>query len=203
MPPFFKHASAVAARHTANAPQGKISLSAGKTNLPAREQIVPSPVPVLETPLATLLSWQTHERHNETPTQNIKIALGTVTAALLGYSLYTQNFLFSIVIVLASFVWYAYAHRPPHQIDFAITTRGIQIQNRLYEFGDLKSFWIFFDPPHVKELSIESKKTFMPFLKIPLGDMKPTIVREQLIKFIPEQKQEETLTDIVSRRFGL
>ncbi len=198
-PSFFKNVPLTPTQNLPKAPQKETVTPTARTE----EQNTLNSSTISETPFAPLLSWQAPERQNETPAQNTKIILGLGTLAFLSYSIYTQNYLFAIVIALASFVWYAYAHQPPHRIDFAVTTRGIKIQNRLYEFQDLQSFWIFFDPPHVKELSIESKKTFVPFLKIPLGETKPTAVREQLIKFIPEKKQEETLTEIVSRRFGL
>lgn len=202
-PSFFKNIPATQTKNPPKAPQKETPAPPAKTNLQTDRQNTPTPSTASEIPLAPLLSWQAPERKNETPAQNTKIILGTGALAFLSYAVYTQNYLFAIIIALAGFVWYAYAHQSPRLIEYAVTARGVQIQNRLYEFQDLQSFWIFFDPPHVKELSIESKKTFMPFIKIPLGDTKPTALREQLIKFIPEKKQEETLTEIVSRRFGL
>ncbi|MBU6415008.1 hypothetical protein KGQ34_02080 [Patescibacteria group bacterium] len=158
---------------------------------------------ISETPFAPLLSWSAPEHQNEIPTADAKLWLGAGSLALLGYAVYAQNYLFAIIILLFGFVWYAYAHRPSRMIDFAVSVRGVTVQTRLYEFQDLQSFWIFFDPPRIKELSLESKKTLMPFLKIPLGETSPVKLRELLVKFIPEKKQEETLTEILSRRFGL
>jgi hypothetical protein len=42
----------------------------------------------------------------------------------------------------------------------------------------------------------------MPALKIPLGSTNPLQVREILIRFLPEKKQDDTIIDILSRRLG-
>lgn len=201
-PQFFKNTQPAPTQNLPKS-QKEIPTPATKNNQPAGEQNALDAPAISETPLASLLSWSAPEHQNEIPAAEIKVLLGIGALALLGYAVYAQNYLFAIIILLFSFVWYAYAHRQSHMIDFVITARGIKIQDRLYEFQDLQSFWIFFDPPRIKELSLESKKTLMPFLKIPLGETSPVKIRELLIKFIPEKKQEETLTEILSRRFGL
>ena len=54
------------------------------------------------------------------------------------------------------------------------------------------------EPPLFKELSIESKKMFMPYLRAPLGDNRPDEIREALSKFLPEEKQQESFITIIS-----
>lgn len=198
-PTFFANARPAQTKNTPDAAKKEVAEPVQKI----KTQNAPDATTISDTPLAPLLSWSAPEHRNEIPTANTKLALGAGAFALLGYAVYSQNYLFAVVILLFSFVWHAYAHRPGRIVDFMITARGVTIQNRLYEFQDLQSFWIFFDPPRAQTLSLESKKTLMPFLKIPLGKTSPNKLREILVKFIPEKKQEETLTEILSRRFGL
>ena len=78
--------------------------------------------------------------------------------------------------------------------------KGLKIDENIYAFDHLKSFWIFYDPPEIKFLSIESKKIFMPRIIIPIADENPNKIREFLLKYLPEIEQRESLIDILARR---
>lgn len=110
-----------------------------------------------------------------------------------------KNFLFGLAIVLAAFVFYIYATKEPRKIKFNISKKGIQVDQTTYEFKDLKSFWIFYNP-EIKELSLRSNKTFIPYIKIPLADQDPAELRKLLLKFLPERKHQESAIDTWIRR---
>jgi len=124
---------------------------------------------------------------------------GLIALGLLIFALISRNFIFALLIILAAFSLYIWSQKEPRKIKFAITARGIMIEKNLYNFDNLKSFWLFYDPPEIKYLSLESKKLFMPYIKIPLGDEDPNKIRELLLKFLPEVKQEESLIDALAR----
>lgn len=158
--------------------------------------------PVTKEYFGTLFAWSVEEKipsEEERKGRNIIIMGGAGVIALA--ALFWGNYLLVIFIALAAFVLYAGAGRKPGAVKCAITPRGIKIENRVYEFSDLKSFWLFYEPPEIKELSLESRKTAMPYIKVPLGDTDPVKLREMLMKFIPEKKHEESLTDIIGRKF--
>lgn len=118
------------------------------------------------------------------------IGLGILIIAIL-----SKNFLLAIATILAAFVVYLYALKKPRKIKFSISGKGIQVAKNIYRFEDLKSFWIFYEPPEVKEISIRSKKTFIPYVKIPLGDQNPVEIRKFLLKFLPERRHPESVID--------
>lgn len=124
------------------------------------------------------------------------LAIGGVTA------LFFKNFLFAAFLFIAGGLTIYHAYRMPRHIRFAVTSRGIIIGDRVYEFENLQSFWIFYDPPLFKELNIESKKTFMPRIRMPLGDLDPLRLREILLPLLKEVKHEQSLIDVVSKRIG-
>ncbi len=74
-------------------------------------------------------------------------------------------------------------------------------EKTLYPYDNLKYFWINYDPPHIRELYLVSKKTFQPQITIPLGFTDPNIVREHLVKFLEEKEIEEPLFDTIARFF--
>lgn len=111
-----------------------------------------------------------------------------------------KNLLFSMVLVFAAFIIYIYAKKEPREIKFIVSGKGVQIDNTVYKFDELKSFWIFYNPPEVKEISIRSKKKFVPYIKIPLGDQNPAEIRRLLLKFLPERRHQESVIDDWARK---
>lgn len=117
-------------------------------------------------------------------------------------AVFFRSYLFAFFLMIAGGVVISYAYRVPRTVRFAVTSRGIVIGRRLYEFGNLKSFWIAYDPPYSKELVIASKKTVMPLVRAPLGDLDPMRLREVLLRFLKEEEHEDSFVDIVSKRLG-
>ena len=126
-----------------------------------------------------------------------------VIAIILGIiALATNNILFLILVLLGFFIFYVYANKEPRIIKFKIYERGIEFDNQMHDFESLRSFWIFYDPPMEKEISLRSKKTFFPYIRIPLGNQSPIEIRKYLLKFIPEKRHRESVIDIWMRRIG-
>lgn len=118
---------------------------------------------------------------------------------LFGWASFSKNFLFAFLIGLAFFSFLVYAFKKPRPVHLAITPKGVSIDQTIYQFENLKSFWIFYDPPRLKEISFHSKKTLMPYLKIPLAEQNPVEARALLIKYLPEKQQEESALENISR----
>jgi len=145
------------------------------------------------------LKWSAPEFIQYSKSKSWFIIAGLIAAGLLLWALLTKNFIFALLIGLSYFSITVFALKKPRGINLAITAKGIKIDKTLYEFDNLKSFWIFYEPPLVKELSLRSKKTIMPYIKIPLGEQNPVKVRRLLMKYLPERKHKESLIDNLSR----
>lgn len=128
------------------------------------------------------------------------LSLIIIVIALIGYFLLTQNYLGAIVTILSSFMIYLYSLREPRGIHFEILPLGVVTGEKLYEFDRLKSFWIFYELPDFKEVSIRTKATFSPYLYLPLGSTNPVEVRNALLKFLPEKEEHELLTNRIARK---
>ena len=89
-----------------------------------------------------------------------------------------------------------------HTYSFRITPRGIEIGEKLFKFEDLESFWIFYDPPEIKELAVRRKGLLVPELIIPLKNQDPVMVRRALITFLSESEQKYSAFDLFLRRIG-
>lgn len=139
-----------------------------------------------------LLEWDAPEyvEHKKSADWYWYLALGVVL--LLIYSAYERSFLFGALVVIGWFTIMLYSARSPKIIKISISENGIQIEQNLYPWTNIKSFWIFSEK---EELLLELKKTLMPHMKIPLGDADQKTAREIISKFIPEKEQEESFVD--------
>ena len=147
----------------------------------------------------TILSWMAPEYEYYEKSTDWYWWVGLFAVVLLVFAIWQKSFLFSVLVLLGWFTIVLYAVRPLHMVTFAITERGIVIENKLYFWQDLKSFWIFYNPPLRKDLTITSRRSAMPPMSLHLGDQDPTKVRAIMLKFIPEIEQEESLIDSLAR----
>ncbi len=145
------------------------------------------------------IEWRTPEYQYHAKGKEWMVYLGLISGLLFLSGLWFKNYLFSLFIGLSFFAVTVYAFRKPKIIKVLIDRQGVKINNSLYQYENLSSFWIFYNPP-IKELSLRSKKMTMPYLKIPLADQDPTKIRKFLIKYLPEKKHRESLTEEFARR---
>lgn len=146
-----------------------------------------------------LHAWQAPEFEVYEKSRTWYLVVGLILLGIITYALVFNNPIMAIVFILIGVVGYLYSEKQPRILDFAITSKGILAGKYLYEFENMDSFWIFYDPPHTKTLSINMRVSAVPFVYMPLEDEDPTVIREMLIKFIPEEKQEAGLLDAIER----
>ncbi len=184
---------------------------------PIKKLIEPEPAPTLvedevgvptspeenvgKTTLQTF-EWEApeFEKHNKSGSWFVLPAIITIIVGVIAIA--TENILFLILILLGFFTFYVYAKKEPGIIKFKINEKGIEIDGKLYDFSSIKSFWIFYNPPTEKEISIRSRKTSSPYIKIPLAEQNPNEIRKYLLRFLPEKRHKESLVDIWMKRVG-
>jgi len=147
-------------------------------------------------------AWEAPEFEKKEKDKSWFVFPAILTIILGIIALVTENILFLIFIILAFVVFYMYANKEPRILKFKISEKGIEIAERLYPLDTLRSFWLFYNPPEEKEISFRSKKTFFPYLRLPLADQNPNEIREFLLKFLPERRHRESIIDIFMRRSG-
>lgn len=125
-----------------------------------------------------------------------------ILIAIVGYAIYTNSPIMAITFILIGVVGYIYLNREPAILDFKITGDGVMAGKEIYDFDNLKSFWIFYDPPDKKIISLYTKSRWFPFVHIPLDQENPVELRKILTEYIPEEKQDNGLVDIFERLLG-
>ncbi|MDP2692953.1 MAG: hypothetical protein Q8O88_04915 [bacterium] len=151
------------------------------------------------------LEWtvQEYDRHQRGLFWYIfMITLGMI---LIVYGFMSNNFLFSLIIVLAAIILFIQSYQVPAQVLFRITELGVIVGNRFYTYNELKNFYIIYQPPETKTLFIEPKTGMRPVLRIPLLDQNPLDVRDAMNIFLDEdlEKESEPLTDLFARQWKI
>jgi len=124
--------------------------------------------------------------------------------ALLFFSFLTSNFLFGVIVILSALIIVLF-QRNIKPVDFKIAEDGIVVNSRLYEYREIKDFFIIYQPPTVKTLYFEPKGLLSPRIPISLEDQNPVQIREVLLRYLTEnlEREHEPVSDQFSRIFKL
>lgn len=133
------------------------------------------------------------------------VIMGVLGVLFVTYALFTDNFLFALIIILFGIILFLQSHQAPIIIPFKITELGLVVNNRFYSYSELEDFFIIYSPPDVKMLFIETKSTSRPMLRVPLMDIDPNDVRNTLREYIQEnlEKEEEPFSDMLGRKWQI
>lgn len=122
------------------------------------------------------------------------IGFAAVAIGLLVYSIFTSNYLLAIVVILFGFIMLNYHRHEPNPVNFEIRDKGIVVGSRYLPFSSLQSFWIVYQPPHIKTLYFLRRARLRNEISIPLIEANPLQVRELLENVLSEDLEKETET---------
>lgn len=151
-----------------------------------------------------LIQWQAKEFQQVSRPQQWYILFALIGVALVIYAFITANYLFALIVVVLAVVLNSFFHKKPKKLTVAITSEGVTVNNNFYPYGDdLASFWILYDPPHLKTLNFSRTSSVRSNLSLEIEDQNPMKIREILLNYLPEDiEQEEHPVDTTFRRWG-
>lgn len=150
------------------------------------------------------LQWQAlnHIKPKKTADWFWVVSIATVAISVL--SIYFENYLFALLLLIGVFTIYLQSHIPPHMVDFEISRRGVAAGKVLYPFNTLDCFCVVDEDGWDRDrVLIKSQKIFMPLIVIPLGEnVTPETARAFLGQFLKEDVLEEPTFQKVMDRLG-
>lgn len=149
------------------------------------------------------ITWQAQSFYSNPSKKYIYTMIFSLIIAGCILLFFKIDVLMAIFFILSSIVLSLYSQKKPEVIKILLDQRGVIIGEKEYYYKDLKSFWINYQPGNIKELSLESKKWYMPYITISIEDKNPLSIRSILINHIPEKEHEESLIDLASKKIGL
>lgn len=164
------------------------------------------------------IRWQvlTHE-HRDRST-DWYWGFGILAVVGIGLCVYFGNMLFALIIALAAISIGVLLARGPREHDVHVHPRGVTLDGTLYPYPALQSFWVHVEDPYELGVPEEYHEEFEPrshllltttsyihpTLTIPLDDLDHAQeVRDYLVAYVVEEKQERHFSDHVAEALGL
>jgi len=152
-----------------------------------------------------LIEWQAPEfEYREKGVSWYWIGL-IIAICLLAFSVWQKNFLFAVFTVIAYLVIVYSAGQKPTVWKFALDEKGVEIDpqkgksiaSRFYKYEEIAGFDIW-----EKELVLKTNKKISPYLKMNFPAEKEKEIKEFLIKHIPEEEYDVSISDSFSKLIG-
>lgn len=153
-----------------------------------------------------IVSWQVPEYEKHERNKSWYILASIIGLLLLVYAIYTKNFLFAVIIIIVSLILILTDKGDPNLVKISITDEGIIVGRRFYDYDEIKDFSVVYKPKQgVKNLYFEFKNALRQRLSIPLEDMNPLSIRENLLKYLPEDldRTDHPLSERLAKLFKL
>jgi len=140
-----------------------------------------------------IITWSAPEYEQKEKSADWYVAFGIIAISTSVASFFLGNMLFAILILIGAFTLAMYSMREPGVMDMALSSRGVIVNNKIYQYNSLESFWV---EEYGKEpkIIIQSEKALMPYIIIPLGDADPDDVRDFLFEYLEEEEHVEPLS---------
>ena len=138
-----------------------------------------------------IFSWQCHEYVKYK--KNIwwyVISLAVLTI-MVGWSIYTLNYLFAVFLVLFYLVVVMYEFREPQLVDCVITPDGLKHGQNFFFYKDIDNFFIIYQDQGLKNLYLDFKNPLRGRLVIDLAGLDAVSIREFLLQFLSEDLERE------------
>ena len=149
------------------------------------------------------ISWEAPSFYYNPQKRYLSLVIAALLAGAAALLVFRHDTLTSIFLILSSLVLLLYSKQKPVISKITVDQSGIWVDDVMYPYKDLKSFWVEYDPGGAKELSLESVKWYMPYVKILLNKQNPVEIRSLVINFLPEKEHENSLVDHIGRKLGL
>lgn len=152
--------------------------------------------------MVSKISWEAYEHSHKPKQADWFWILGIVAMACAVAAIVLGNLLFGILIILAAMVVGISASREGRIIPYEVTTRGVRIEDVLYPYSNLETFFIDEENAHGPQLFIRSVKMFMPLLILPLPPEHVDDVESLIAARLPEERLEEPWGNKMLEFFG-
>ena len=145
------------------------------------------------------LHWRAPEFEVSSRDRKWYFYVTAVLFAIVAYAVFVDALIMAITFILIGMVGYIYIQKEPRTLDFALTEDGVVAGREIYEFDNLKSFWIFYEEQGLQVISFHTNSYLLPYIHVPIHDQDPTEIREILLDFLSEEKHEPGIMEVLDR----
>ncbi len=152
------------------------------------------------------ISWQIPEHDYYKRSWKWYLIASIIAIALIVYAIFTANYTFIIIIVIASALIFFTYDREPNMINFSLEEEGIIFDTRFYDYDEIKNFSVIYKPKeNVKKLYFLLNNSLKPRLSIFLEDQDPVAIRNFLLEYLDEdlERLNEPISETISKKLRL
>jgi len=149
-----------------------------------------------------IISWEIPEYQKHIRGKLWYVALGLVGLGMLIYAVMSNNFMFAVILIISGIILIINDARNPQGVLVTIANEGIMVGRKFYDYDELSSFSIVYKPAAgVKKIYFTFKSKTKHHLSIPLLDVNPLFLKENLNKYLEEdiERTDETTTEALAR----
>jgi hypothetical protein len=153
-------------------------------------------------PALRSISWEAPEHHHVEKGNDWFFSLAIIIIALIIVAIIFDDVLFALLIGLAGGTLAVSAAKRPSIIPYAVSLRGVKVEDRLYPYSTLESYYIDEDDHRGPQLLLKSNQKLLPLIvmSIPLNHIDD--IDEILKKYLIEEELNEPLFMKILELFG-
>ena len=109
----------------------------------------------------TIVNWEAQEYVARDKNAGWYVGLAVVGLGFAALAVWLQQWTFLALVVVSIVAIVVYSARPPRMLHYSLSSKGLSEGNRLYDFGQFKSFGIFRDDKRFS-IVLTPRKRFSP-----------------------------------------
>jgi len=151
-----------------------------------------------------ILEWQSHLNQDYERGDKWYLYAGAVLLGLIIYGIVTNQWSFSVALLVFGGVYYFVTHQETPVIKVKLTSDGLKIGERVYPFTEIKTFWIEYNPPYFQNLHLVLKNSYKQEITVQVHQVNIADLRTVLSRYLPEWKERnKSFTESIIQSFGL
>lgn len=148
------------------------------------------------------ISWTASEfiAHDKGSSWYVFTGLAVVGAALVVFLFDSGRGWFSpLMILIAGGTFAFYANRKPQILDYAVTSEGVKVGNKIYRYPEFKSFSVI-DEGAINSITLMPMQRFMPGLSIYFEPKDQEKIVDAIGSYLPYEDRKQDPIDKLMRK---
>lgn len=156
------------------------------------------------------ISWSKFDYEEKKRSNDWFWALGVIVFTAGAAAMIYNNYFFAALIILSGVLLGFLASKKPELINYELNSKGFVVQNNLYPYENIKSFWVqretFTEKKHEKLkpiLFVKSERLFMPIILAPIENSMANEIHSFLLsKNVVEEEMKEQFGEKIMEALG-
>lgn len=152
-------------------------------------------------PETQTISWQAREFAEYRKSAGWYVGFTILSVLLMTFAVFSKSPLTIIAFAVMIASVFLFTRQKARFVTCSITPIGISVGKVVYPYKNIKTFWLFYNPPEIKTLNFETTAYLNNTVTVELGDQDPVAVKLLLNKYLVEDlEREESFSDVLARK---